>query len=42
MMRGVVHLSYEGRLNELGLFSVVEEMAAGRPHYILPVFQGRM
>jgi len=40
MIKGLEPLSYEERLRELGLFSLVEEKALGRPYCGLPVPEG--
>jgi len=40
MIRGLGHLSCEERLRELGLFSLEEEKAPGRPYCSLPVPEG--
>jgi len=37
MIRGLEQLSYEERLRELGLFSLEEKKAPGRPYCSLPV-----
>jgi len=40
MIRGIEHLSCEDRLRQLGLFSLEEEKAAGRPYCCLSVLKG--
>ena len=40
MIRGLEHLSYEGRLRELGLVFLGKEKAWGKPHCGLPVLEG--
>ena len=42
IVREVQHLSYRDRMKKLGLFSLREEKALGKPHCRLPVPEGSL